>query len=384
MLGTAAVAAAAYALSGLTAVGPDEVAVVRQFGRPRDDDLSPGLHWRWPWPVESVDKIQPDRVRTVEVGFRMVKDAAKPTGKGRPAFTWLSQHEGEGVLRLRDEAVMPTGDGNLVEMLATLQFRVRDPRRYLLEVRDPDEILRANFESVLRESAAGEPFLDLLTERRDGFQRDVFARLNTRLAVYSEQGLGVTLEGLSLRDLHPPEQVVASFHAVAQAAEERDRRIQDAEELKLRTRRQAESDALEVERRAEVDAHKTVQMAARDRDAFLAWHRARTELSPADESRLFAQTLRQIFYGHDPVATALDHRRRRQERIELQAFLIDFRLTWQALGLTLGQRDKVFLDADNLPGRRTLLLFGPDQLTPPPIVVPSRAPPGREPRDEGP
>ena len=31
--------------------------------------------------------------------------------------------------------------------------------------------------------------------------------------------------------------------------------------------------------------------------------------------------------------------------------------------------------------RRTLLLFGPDQLTPPPIIIPSRTP-GREMREE--
>ena len=33
---------AGYALSGLTQVGPDEVAVVRRFGRPLADDLEPG------------------------------------------------------------------------------------------------------------------------------------------------------------------------------------------------------------------------------------------------------------------------------------------------------------------------------------------------------
>jgi hypothetical protein len=43
------------------------------------------------------------------------------------------------------------------------------------------------------------------------------------------------------------------------------------------------------------------------------------------------------------------------------------------LGQTLGSRDKVFIDADKLPGRRTLFLIGPDQLTPPPIIMPNRS-----------
>ena len=43
---------AGYALSGLTQVGPDEVAVVRRFGRPLETTSDPGLHWCWPWPID--------------------------------------------------------------------------------------------------------------------------------------------------------------------------------------------------------------------------------------------------------------------------------------------------------------------------------------------
>src|SRR5262249_48897971 len=64
-----------YALSGLVQVGPDEVAVVRRFGQPLPSDLGPGLHWCWPWPIDRVARVQPDRVRTVEVGFRNIRRA---------------------------------------------------------------------------------------------------------------------------------------------------------------------------------------------------------------------------------------------------------------------------------------------------------------------
>src|SRR5205807_475106 len=61
-------AAAGYGLSGLTIVGPDERAVVRRFGRALPAALDPGLHFCWPWPVDSVTWLQPDRVYTVEIG----------------------------------------------------------------------------------------------------------------------------------------------------------------------------------------------------------------------------------------------------------------------------------------------------------------------------
>ncbi len=61
-----------YGLSGLIAIGPDELAVVRRFGKPIADDLGPGVHWCWPWPIDEVSRIQPDRVRNVAIGFRVV------------------------------------------------------------------------------------------------------------------------------------------------------------------------------------------------------------------------------------------------------------------------------------------------------------------------
>ena len=87
-----------YALSGLTTVGPDERAVVRRFGRALPDDLGPGLHWTWPWPVDTVTRVQPDRIYTVEVGFRSTRPVAgKPSVRRlvqRPRRRWRAARAG--------------------------------------------------------------------------------------------------------------------------------------------------------------------------------------------------------------------------------------------------------------------------------------------------
>ena len=86
----------AYSFSGLIAIGPDEVAVVRRFGRPIADDLGPGLHWCWPWPIDEVVRLQPNRVRNVEIGFRVLAGSKIEAG----ARAWSSPHSGEGTRRL--------------------------------------------------------------------------------------------------------------------------------------------------------------------------------------------------------------------------------------------------------------------------------------------
>src|SRR5205823_4097980 len=103
--------AAGYALSGLTQVEANEVAVVRRFGRPLEHDLEPGLHWCWPWPVEQVTRRPADETspsaagfrsaRLLEIGFRSdPKAAAVPSGGD-----WASSHA-EGVRRVPDEGLM--------------------------------------------------------------------------------------------------------------------------------------------------------------------------------------------------------------------------------------------------------------------------------------
>jgi Cu+-exporting ATPase len=378
-----ALAATAYALSGLTLVGPDEVAVVRRFGRPLTPELGPGLYWRWPWPVEDVIRVQPDRIRTVEVGFRL-----EPGNLASPAaLTWDSSH-GAGFRREPDEAVMITGDGNLVELQATVRYAIdrRRLNRYLFDVREPDAIIRAAAESVLREAVAGRPFLDLLTAGRGKFQDDVRARLEERCRAYGDGGLGVRLDGLELHDLHPPQEVVAAYYEVTKAMENRDRLENEAKAERTRQLSQAEVDQKQTVFQAEAAARQTSRSAEAERARFVARLEARSGLGRQDEWRLMRDAVRAIAGGQEPAAAYRDYQRRRRERLAVQAALTDFRLFWDAVAEALAGRDKMIIDADKVPGRRQLFLADPEQLrVPVPMMVqPGRGrPPERGPRAEG-
>jgi Cu+-exporting ATPase len=363
-----------WALSGFTWVRSDEVAVASRFGQPLDPDLGPGLHWCWPWPVETVARVQPERIRTVEVGFR----SAAEVDSSPLILTWSSGHG--GLRRVSDEAVMITGDGNLLELQATVRYTIADPRVYLFEVRDLEPLLRAATESALREVVAGQPFLDLLTVNRESFRRDVLARLRQRCQALGGNGLGIRLEGLSLHDVHPPQEVVPAYHDIARAKEARDRMLNEAHAEATRKKRAAEAQALQIERQALSTALETVQQATAARDMFLARYVARGRLSFTEEWDL----LEQSFLGTDLAAAALDYEHRRQELIATKVFLTDFRLAWEALVAALRGRDKVIVDTGKVGGKRHLLLFDPEVFRPPPPVIglPDRSP--RLPREEGP
>ena len=371
----AVLAVLGYALSGWTRIGPDEVAVVRRFGRPVQD-LGPGFSWRWPWPIEESLRVKPDRVHTVEIGFRAVPGA----GATPAALAWSTQHE---------EALMITGDGNLVELQATVRYRIdrRKLHTYLFEVKDPDEIVRGQTESVLRAAVAGRPFLDLLTSARQPFVQDVEARLVRRCEEVSGQQLGIVIDGVSLHDLHPPQDVVGAFHDVIKAMQGRDRQINEAEAEARLKRHRKEVQARWTVVQAEAASNEKVLEAETERSRFLARLEARSQLPLADELDLLSETCSVLGQGQDIVAAMEDYQRRRRERVAAQAVLNDFRLFWDALGLVLKDRDAIVLDADKVPGRRHLFLFDLNQLRIPiPGLMPQgqRALPARGPAEEVP
>ena len=317
---------AIYALTGLRIVAADEVAIVRRFGR-ISEELKPGWHWRHPWPVDEVTRVS-QQVRSVEIGYRAAAGTEGKTG----VLTWSSAHRREN--RVPDEAMMMTGDRNLVDLLVTVRYRVVEPRIFLFEFRKGEEVIRATTEATLRTMVAGRPFSKLLTVERGEFQQEALARVKVACDRYGSQGLGVEFDSLAIVDLHPPADVVDAYYDVARAMEKRDKRINEAHETKTRKVEAARAQATKIVTEARVLALEQTTQVEGERDRFLALQSA---------------------YGR-------------------HADLSKFRFFWESAAKALGGRDLVLIDADNVRGQRQLMLFDPEQFRMP---IPMMLPPGR-------
>src|SRR5262249_22152863 len=97
----------AYATSGWTSIGPGEVGLLQRFGR-YHGLLGPGLHLRWPAPIERVRSFAPDRARSLEIGFRA---AAQPEDG---SVGWAATHGRQLADPIEDEGLLLTGDGRYV------------------------------------------------------------------------------------------------------------------------------------------------------------------------------------------------------------------------------------------------------------------------------
>src|SRR5262249_2614175 len=159
------------------------------------------------------------------------------------------------------------------------------------EVAQPEKALRDAAESVLREVVAGKRMADLLTGDRGKFQGEVRRRLEQRCQASPPGGLGVRIEGVSLHDMHPPQEVVQAYHEVTRAMERRDRMVNDAKADALRRRREQEARNLETVRTAEAQRYAKLSEAEALQFAFLLRRAARSRLPLADELTLLARAL---------------------------------------------------------------------------------------------
>jgi Cu+-exporting ATPase len=369
---------ALYAATGLRIVAPDEVALVRRFGG-FHEELAPGWHWRYPWPVDDVTRVS-QQVRTVDIGFRTVAGKDRATG----ALTWSSAHRREN--RVPDEALMLTGDGNLLDLLVSVRYRVADPRVFLFEVKNGEDVIRASAEATLRTMVAGRPFPELLTAERGSFQREALRRLKLAADRHGSHGLGVEFDSIAIVDLHPPSEVVDAYYEVARAMERRDQRINAARAKATKMEKAALADSARIVAEARAESAEKVKQAEGETAAFLAYQRARNTLDIVQERRLAVAAVDAVLAGRPADEVEKEWRANRTQRLAQQAALADFRLYWETAAKSLAGRDLVLIDADNVRGQRQLMLFDPDQLR---VPIPMMLPPGRAPfkqnaNDEGP
>ena len=243
-------------------------------------------------------------------------------------MTWSSAHRKE--TRVANEAMMMTGDGNLVDLFVTVRFKVAKPRVYLFEVNNVDEIIRATTESELRAMVAGRPFLELLTFQRERFHREVVERVRQRCRDLSSDCLGIEFDGISIIDLHPPGEVVDSYYEVAKAMEQRDKSINEAKEQATRRLKTTEAAITKLLAQAKAVRAEKIQEAQKDQARFEALWRPRK-----------------------------DH-----------PGLVDFRLYWDSVSKALAGRELILIDSDKVAGRRNLMLFDPELFrVPVPIIM---------------
>ncbi|MFT5211635.1 MAG: membrane protease subunit HflK [Flavobacterium sp.] len=170
-----------WAATGVYTVDQQERGVVLRFGEAQEEIVLPGLHWNPPL----IDKVLIANVTQV---------------RSLPA-----------------NSDMLTEDENIVKVSMTVQYVISDVKKYLLQVRSPDESLFQSTESALRHEVGSALMNDVLTEGRALLGDQVKIRIQSYMERY---GTGIEVTQVNIDETAPPDAVRAAFDDVIKARED--------------------------------------------------------------------------------------------------------------------------------------------------------------------
>jgi membrane protease subunit HflK len=189
-------------------VGPESVAVVQRFGR-YTGTTDPGLRFKLPFGIDTVSILPVKRQLKLEFGF----------GSDGGTNPYQASRETDA------EADMVTGDLNAAHVEWVVQYEISDPKAYLFNLREPVATLRDLSESVMREVVGDRTVDEVLTIGRQGIETAAIEKLT---AVVNDLEMGLRVQQVQLKNVHPPTNVQASFDEVNRAQQEREQMINQA------------------------------------------------------------------------------------------------------------------------------------------------------------
>lgn len=186
--------------------------VVLRFGK-FFNIVTPGLHFKIPFGIDRVFKVYTDKVDTETFGFKSV----------RPGVT--SRFEKD--VASQRESLMLTRDLNVIDMEFIVQFKRQDPRKYLFNVHDPIQTIRDISESVIRRIVGDRSFDYILQNREEvnGLFQDQLQE------ILDEYDSGIKIVNIRLQNVVPPDEVKDAFNEVNEAQQEKERLINQAQEI---------------------------------------------------------------------------------------------------------------------------------------------------------
>ena len=255
-----------YVLMGFYVVDQSQRAVVLRFGE-FNRLVEPGLNWRAPI-IEQAMKVDVSQNRTYSLSEEML-----------------------------------TRDTNIVAVTLGVQYRVVDPKAFLLRVAEPETILEHATSSALRHVVGSSTMDDVLKDRREEVRVEVRKRLQEYLDRYNT---GLQINQVVLDRTAAPDAVRDAFDDVAKAREDEDRFKKEAEAYYNSVIPEARGKAARITEEAEAYKTRVIAEAQGDANRFLALVEEYRKAPKVTRDRLYLDTLTEVLSDSSKVLVDVD------------------------------------------------------------------------------
>jgi membrane protease subunit HflK len=270
-------------MSSFYTVEPEEEAVVLRLGAYHETN-SPGLHFKWPFGIDEVIKIQSKRIHQEEFGFRSSGQSGGRTQYSEKNFEL--------------ESLMLTGDLNVAEVEWVVQYQIGDPYKFLFKIRSPKITLRDISESIMRRVVGDHSVTEVLTTGR--------VEIATKAQLWMQEILdrydvGMRIVSVKLQDVNPPRSVRPSFNEVNAAKQEQEKMINEAEQAYNKVIPKARGEAMQTISKAEGQAMEIINEAKGDTQRFTKFLEAYEKSPSISKKRLYLQFMEKIIANNPQI-----------------------------------------------------------------------------------
>jgi membrane protease subunit HflK len=252
----------------------------------------PGLNYHAPWPISTVLLLPVTRINRVEIGFRSnaADDAdtspRSPDGRGEPSRSAFMPARD-----LAEESLMLTGDENIVDINASVFWRISDAPAYAFNTRNPDDTVKAAAESVLRQVIGHTDIQSALTGGRAAIEQAVTTGTQ---AILDQYKTGVEITQVQLQKVDPPAEVVEAFRDVQRATTDADTARNDAQSYANDIVPRARGNAAAIHAEAEGAKQAAIATANGEAQRFLSVYAAYVQAKDVTLKRLYIETMEDV------------------------------------------------------------------------------------------
>ena len=215
------------------------------------------------------------RINKIEVGFRSPLKA----GKNAPTR------------QVPEEALMLTGDENIVDINFAVFWRIKDAGQFLFNIRNPEATVKSVAESAMRETIGQDRLEPILTKGRGEIEEHTKGLMQT---VLNDYGAGVEISQVKLEKVDPPEPVLNAFRDVQAAKADQETLQNQAMAYRNNLVPKARGEAAQITQEAEAYKQEIVARATGNAKRFLSVYNAYKVAKDVTRRRMYLEAMEEV------------------------------------------------------------------------------------------
>ena len=193
---------------------------------------------------------------------------------------------------------MLTGDENIIDIQFVVFWIIKDAAKYLFNIRNPEQTVKAAAESAMREIIGKNEFEFARTTGRGQITAEAQELIQTILDDY---GSGIQVTNVEIQQVDPPEAVIDAFRDVQAARADKERAINEATAYRNEVTQRAEGQAAQIVAAAEAYKREKIARAQGESQRFLAVYKEYLQNKDVTTRRIYLETMEDVFGGMNKV-----------------------------------------------------------------------------------